>query len=1420
MFAGCTGLTSADLSGWKTPALTDITYMFSGDSVLASLDLSGWDTSHLSNMDSAFRSCTSLQSLDLSGWDLGGFNTTDTARWRDAFSGDNALTTVTARNWTAHQRMGLAILAKAPALATLDASGWDLSRNTDSTLSWFAGFPSLATLNARDWQFAATPGTGKGDNIGALFYNAKISSIDATGWKTANVLYMGNLFENNPNLTTITGLGGWDTGSATTMSEMFRDDTKLASLDLHAWNTAKAIDMSYMFMGCTNLTSLDLHGWDARKTTNMSYMFTNLTNLTSLDLHGWDARTTNNMTYMFVGDTKLQTLDLHGWNVSSLSSTAAMFAGCTGLTSADLSGWKTPALTDITYMFSGDSVLASLDLSGWDTSHLSNMDSAFRSCTSLQSLDLSGWDLGGFNTTDTARWRDAFSGDNALTTVTARNWTAHQRMGLAILAKAPALATLDASGWDLSRNTDSTLSWFAGFPSLATLNARDWQFAATPGTGKGDNIGALFYNAKISSIDATGWKTANVLYMGNLFENNPNLTTITGLGGWDTGSATTMSEMFRDDTKLASLDLHAWNTAKAIDMSYMFMGCTNLTSLDLHGWDARKTTNMSYMFTNLTNLTSLDLHGWDARTTNNMTYMFVGDTKLQTLDLHGWNVSSLSSTAAMFAGCTGLTSADLSGWKTPALTDITYMFSGDSVLASLDLSGWDTSHLSNMDSAFRSCTSLQSLDLSGWDLGGFNTTDTARWRDAFSGDNALTTVTARNWTAHQRMGLAILAKAPALATLDASGWDLSRNTDSTLSWFAGFPSLATLNARDWQFAATPGTGKGDNIGALFYNAKISSIDATGWKTANVLYMGNLFENNPNLTTITGLGGWDTGSATTMSEMFRDDTKLASLDLHAWNTAKAIDMSYMFMGCTNLTSLDLHGWDARKTTNMSYMMPEALRVLVLGSNTKLTNANAFALVQATSWKRLSGYGVNATVTDTFPTKAGLSTRVASNPEGVYVDSTLPGLQIEVDANGGTTSFQPALTNTTSGAANATVPTGEVLTSNNAASLFTGWKDDYGNPVTAGSVIHLSQTQYNPCRIMVLHAQWRSAKPSIGDVTTHVANDGTATFEVTATETTTLTSGADSTNPTHSWTCVNGTCTVNDPVVNLEATPGAQYTLTASAPLITDPNTHNTVSGGTDVKQGYLEYAKATFDGNGATAGVPAAISAFADSSTHQTYVKIPRNTIPTKGDSDLFAGWSTSNSATQSDSTYDPDKTLTGTTEAGKSTTLYAVWRTLAKPSVTAERKPADGNKVAVTATSKPLAAGDTIHYCITPSAVDGGSFPATCWDDTVSAGSWDGATEHESTHTIAESDMPSGGHYDLTATIKTKDTWRLPANSTVSNSVSTPNVFISGPELVALPLTGGRSWRIAMVLALDIVLILLMAATALRNRRRQARHSR
>lgn len=68
LFAGCSAMTSIDLSGLDTSSAWATDGMFSGCSSLESIDLSTHDLQNISATSDMFKDCTSLASLDLGGF--------------------------------------------------------------------------------------------------------------------------------------------------------------------------------------------------------------------------------------------------------------------------------------------------------------------------------------------------------------------------------------------------------------------------------------------------------------------------------------------------------------------------------------------------------------------------------------------------------------------------------------------------------------------------------------------------------------------------------------------------------------------------------------------------------------------------------------------------------------------------------------------------------------------------------------------------------------------------------------------------------------------------------------------------------------------------------------------------------------------------------------------------------------------------------------------------------------------------------------------------------------------------------------------------------------------------------------------------------------------------------------------------------
>lgn len=214
---------------------------------------------------------------------------------------------------------------------------------------------------------------------------------------------------------------------AATTFRMFRDCSRLISVDLSGLDTSKVTEMgredtweSGMFSGCARLAYLDLSSLDTSNVTSMGCMFEGCSSLTSLDLSTFDTSNVVDMNSMFAGCTKLTSLDLSGFDTSKVTNmgskssrtSAGMFEGCSSLASLDLSSFDTSKVTDMSRMFFGCAKLTSLDLSRFDTSKVTCMDGMFWDCSGLFSLDLSG-----FDTSEVEDMTHMFLGCSELTTL-------------------------------------------------------------------------------------------------------------------------------------------------------------------------------------------------------------------------------------------------------------------------------------------------------------------------------------------------------------------------------------------------------------------------------------------------------------------------------------------------------------------------------------------------------------------------------------------------------------------------------------------------------------------------------------------------------------------------------------------------------------------------------------------------------------------------------------------------------------------------------------------------------------------------------------------------------------------------------------------------------------------------------------------
>lgn len=107
--------------------------------------------------------------------------------------------------------------------------------------------------------------------------------------------------------------------NATSCYAMFRDCSRILSLDLGDFNTSKVTDMQYMFSECLNLTQLDLSSFDTSKVIDMYNMFYNCKFLNTIYISNkWDISKVT-----FPHDTFENCRSLPNFNPTKVSTTMA-----------------------------------------------------------------------------------------------------------------------------------------------------------------------------------------------------------------------------------------------------------------------------------------------------------------------------------------------------------------------------------------------------------------------------------------------------------------------------------------------------------------------------------------------------------------------------------------------------------------------------------------------------------------------------------------------------------------------------------------------------------------------------------------------------------------------------------------------------------------------------------------------------------------------------------------------------------------------------------------------------------------------------------------------------------------------------------------------------------------------------------------
>lgn len=329
----------------NTSQVTSMWSMFAGCTELTSLDLSSFDTSNVTDMWGMFAQCSKLTDLNLSNFDT---------------------SKVTRMAW----------MFENTGLTGIDLSHFDTSQVTDMS-GMFYNNPTL------EWVDLSSFDTSKVENMEQMFNDCvQLKNLNLANFNTSSVTDMRDMFSGCNSLKSL-NVSNFDTSKVTQMGGMFNGCWSLLSLDLSSFVTSSVTNMRYMFHDCGQLTKLDVSRFDTSQVTDMTRMFDYCRSLISLDLSNFDTSKVTDMSFMFAYCTSLTSLDVSGFMTTNVTNMNAMFSHCTALTNLDLSNFSTPKVTNMQTMFDSCTNLVSINLSNFDMSKVQNTKWMFASCPNL-----------------------------------------------------------------------------------------------------------------------------------------------------------------------------------------------------------------------------------------------------------------------------------------------------------------------------------------------------------------------------------------------------------------------------------------------------------------------------------------------------------------------------------------------------------------------------------------------------------------------------------------------------------------------------------------------------------------------------------------------------------------------------------------------------------------------------------------------------------------------------------------------------------------------------------------------------------------------------------------------------------------------------------------------------------------------------
>ena len=421
--------------------------------------------------------------------------------------------------------------------------------------------------------------------------------------------------------------------------------------------------------------------------------------------------------------------------------------------------------------------------------------------------------------------------------------------------------------------------------------------------------------------------------------------------------------MFGSCSKLTSIDVSGFNTANVTDMSGMFRSCDALTSLNISSFDTSKVTNMSNMFQNCSSLTSLNISSFNMAKVTSSTNMlnFGTSNKIQTLKTPYNNSSAIPITtgSTLYNEDTGAVVTSVPANTTKSLT---YVNENPEKELPTD---WKTQLNSStyMTSTRSTVTGIrfESTVPTGFvQIGKLST-----GLKVYANGNNIAFINKKTIYAPADSSY-LFANNASLTSISFTNFNTSKAT-TMARMFSGATGLTTIDVTSFN------TSKVTSMTYMF-NActKLETIKIAGIDTSNVTTMASMFAHCTALSSL-NLTGFNTAKVTNMSIMFGYLTNLSKLDLSMFNTANVTTMQQMFYQSTGIKVLNLSSFNMSKTTTTTNMLNFGSSGNLGRIQTPYNNKSALAITTSGTLYNIStgssvtGVSANTSASQTFAKK---------------------------------------------------------------------------------------------------------------------------------------------------------------------------------------------------------------------------------------------------------------------------------------------------------------------------------------------------------------------------------------------------------------------------------------------------------------------